>query len=141
MRVVNFSRLKSISLVSEAHAPHMSHGQRILKRCLITFAWVLLLTLADVYLQHANRENHDTFGLLFVVPANAACVVLWLSLVARISRDWRGFRVSKRRSGALLLMVITGVLWVCFLGADLASYFVKSAPPSTSSGPVIEREE
>ena len=139
--VVDLSSLKSISLVPDADPHHYSHGQRILRRCLLAFAWVSLLTLGDVYLQHSNKASHETFGWLFVVPANAACLVLWLSLVARISRNWRGIRASKRRNGALLLVLITGILWASFLGADLASYFAKPVTPSTPSSPVSIREE
>ena len=138
---MNLSGLKSISLIPDADPHSHSHGQRILRRCLISFAWVSLLTLGDIYLQHSGKERHESFGLLYLVPANAACLMLWLSLVAKISRHWRGIRASKRRTGSLLLVLIIGVLWASILGADLASFFAKPVTPSSPSSPVSYREE
>ena len=138
---MNLSRLKSFSLVPDGGTHHHSQGQRILRRSLIALAWVSLLTLGEVYLRHSNQESREIFGWLYTLPANAACLVLWLSLVARISRHWRSIRVSKRRKGALLLALIIGVVWASFLGADLASFFAKPVSPSTPASPVSDREE
>ena len=138
--VVNVSGLKTISLGSAADLGHQSHGQRILKRCLTALLWVTLLTLGEVLLRHSNKESPEIFGWFYMVPANTVCLILWLSLVARISRHWRGIRASKRRNGALMLILIIGVLWASFLGADLATFYAKPVTPSIPSSSGSDRE-
>ena len=138
---MNFSWIKSISLIPDGGSRRHSHGPRILRRCLIALAWVLLLTLGDVLLQRFNRQSRELYGWLYLAPANAVCLILWFTLVFKISRHWRGFRISKPRAGALLLVLLTGVLWASFLGADLASFFAKPVTASTPSSPASDREE
>jgi len=139
--VVNASNLKSISPVPDSGLHKSSQGQRILKRCLIAFVGVSLMTLGSIYLHHSIKDRHEPLSLLYLVPANLACLILWVSLIARLSRQWRGIRVSKRHNGALLLVLIIGITWASFLGADLAVFFAKPVAPSTPSSPISYESE
>ena len=139
--VVNASDLKSISPTPDSELHHSSQGQRILRRCRIAFVGVSLMTLGDVYLHRSIKDSHEPLSLLYLVPANLACLILWISLISRISRHWRGIRVSKRHHGALLLALIIGITWASFLGADLAAFFAKPVAPSTPSSPISYESE
>ena len=100
------------------------------------------MTLGDVYLHHSIKGSHEPLRLLYLVLTNLACLILWISLIARISRHWLGIRVSIRRNGALLLVLIIGIAWASFLGADLAAFFAKPVAPSTpSSSPIAYQSE